>query len=264
MSLKLYQPATKSGIIDQIYKILDADANKYPLAEVTADINLAVDNLMSLALPASGTWQLDDSNQTDYPILTTDLVSGQRDYSFTADESGNLILDIYRVMAMNPDGIFYDIVPTDQQSKPNWASMPVSAVNYSVGNTMVDGQNRQGNPTHYDKTANGIFLDLIPDYSKTGGLKIFVNREATHFTTPTINVADNTYPGFDGRVHEYLVIRPAYYYAFRKQLKIKDDLANELLKYEGTRGLDGKISEVYGQRIKDERPVLQGKKFNYK
>lgn len=266
MSLSLYQPATKSGIIDIAYRITDADANKWPLLEVVSDINLAVDAFMAIAIPASGTWQLDDSNHTDYPIITTNLILGQRDYSFTIDGSGNLILDIYRVMVKNPDGIFYDIVPTDQQSKPNWAAMPVSAVNYSVGNTMVDGQNRQGNPTHYDKTANGIFLDLIPNYNSTGGLKIFINREAQYFTVPTINIADNTKPGFPGIFHEYFAIASALRYAKRKGLKIVgggNKTTNPGLMGD-VQNMEQAIEDYYGQRIKDERPVFSPKKFNYR
>lgn len=35
-----------------------------------------------LATTADGTWAFDDSNHEDLPIITTDLKTGQRDYSF--------------------------------------------------------------------------------------------------------------------------------------------------------------------------------------
>lgn len=246
MSLQLYAPATKSGIIDLIYSNTGADTNKYSLMEVVRDVNLAIDKFLAIAIPASGKWQIDDSNQSDYPILTTNLVSGQRDYSFTVDGAGNLILDIYRVMVANSDGIFYDLKPVDQQTK-----------GFGPGG-MVDGQNRQGNPTMYDKTANGIFLDLIPDYNYSGGLKIFVNREATHFTIPTVNIADITKPGFAGLFHEYFALRPSYQFAYRKGLKNTSNLREEMLL------MEQKIEEYYGQRNKDERPIMSGKKFNFR
>jgi hypothetical protein len=247
MSLSLYQPATRSGIIDLIYKTTGADTTKYPLMDVVADINLAVDKFFEIAVKSSGTWQLDDSNQTDYPILTTSLISGRRYYSFTQDSAGNLILDIYRVMAANPNGVFYDLQPVDQQA-PNYQSMG-----------MVDGQNLTGQPTKYDKTANGIFLDAIPNYNYTNGLKIFINREALRFSIPTVNVADSTKPGFIGTLHEYFVLRPSYFYALRKGLQNANALGAELMKYEGNEnaGITGSIGEAYSKRPKDERTQIK-------
>ena len=247
MSLKLYQPVDRSGIVDAIYKNTSADTNKYPLMDMIADINLALDNLMSIAFRASGVWQLDDSNHADYPIITTNLISGQRDYSFTWDGAGNLILDIYRVMVADQNGRYYDLRPVDQQTS-SFITQDLTAQN------LVNGQNLQGYPTIYDKTANGIFLDTIPSYNYTNGLKIFINREASHFSVPTINVADNTMPGIDGRLHEYLVVRPTAYYAARRGLKNYNFWANELLKYEGNedKGITGMIEETYAKRSRDE------------
>jgi len=217
-------------------------STSYPTAKKVVDINLALDKFMSIALPASGIWHLDDSNHTDYPILTTNLVSGQRDYSFTVDENDNLILEIYRVMVADEDGVFYDITQIDQ-NQSNAQSL-----------SMVDGQDTEGAITKYNKTANGIFLDAIPNYSKTGGLKVFIDREASYFTA-----LDTFYttkkPGFAGILHEYLAIRPSYYFALRKGLKNATALGNELLKYEGDErlGIPGSIGEFYSKRNKDQK-----------
>lgn len=243
MSLQFYDSTNKSGIVDLIYSNTGADTVKYPLAEVTRDVNLALDKAWAIILQASGTWQLDDSNQTDYPILTTGIISGRRDYAFTTDSSGNLILDIYRVMCANEDGQFYDLDRIDQQDNSNFNS-----------NGMVDGQNKTGKPSAYDKTANGIFLDAIPDYNEAGGLKIFINREATRFLT-----TDTTKkPGFAGIFHEYLALRPSYQFASRKGLKNEASLREQVML------MEQKMEEYYGQRNKDERPVLVGKQFNFK
>lgn len=247
MSLSLYVPATKAGIIDKIYSDTGADTTKFPLMEITREINLALDNLVAIALQASGIWQLDDSNYTtDYPIITTNIISGQRDYSFITDGSGNLILDIYRIMCANSSGIFYDLELIDQQTKDI----------RTMG--MVDGQNITGIPSKYDKTGNGIFLDAIPNYSYTNGLKIFINREASHFSIPTVNVPDTTKPGFDGRLHEYLTVRPTAYYTAKHGLKSAPFWQNELLKWEGNedRGITGKIESIYSKRSKDEKTQI--------
>src|SRR5690349_18677867 len=177
--------------------------------------NLAFDSFWAIAIPASGKWQLDDSNQTDYPIITTNLVSGQRDYSFTTDGSSNLILDIYRVMVANSAGYFTEVLPVDQQSDLDVSSF-------------YDGQNTGGIPTRYDKTANGIFFDLVPNWSRTGGLKVFINREASYFV-----YGDTTKkPGVPGIFHKYFYLLPALDYARRNSLASYNKLKQDVMEME--------------------------------
>lgn len=218
----------------QITELIDrnckSDSVSYPLSEKTADINLALDKAFELIFRASGTWQFDDSNHEKYPFITTDLTQGQRDYSFTTDEQGNLILDIYKVMVKNAAGHYEEIFPVDQQSDPDTGSF-------------YDGQDIQGRPYRYDKTGNGIFLDPVPDETVSAGLKIFINREASYFTT-----ADTTKKaGFAGLFHEYLALRPSYQYACRNGLSNKNDLKNEMLEMESS------MRKHYRSRAKDER-----------
>lgn len=180
--------------------------------------NLGIDNLLLKVFGqgAGGSWQLDDSNQTDYPIITTNLVSGQRDYSFTTDGSGNLVLDIYKVMAKNSaSGVFKELTPIDQQGE-------------DATTTINDGQNATGVPTAYDKTGNGIFLDLIPSYNSTGGLKVFINRESTYFTS-----SDTTKKwGYTGLWHQYLILYASYEYARNKNLSNREAIKRDLKEVE--------------------------------
>jgi hypothetical protein len=220
--------ANFNNIVSLINSNTKANSSSYPIAEKVIDINLALDKVWDIILPNMGTWQLDDSNQTDYPIITTDLVSGQRDYSFVTDEQGNLILDIYKVMIADENGVYSEIFPVDVQSQ-------------SETSGFYDGQNKTGKPSRYDKTANGIFLDLIPSYNYTNGLKIYINREASYFT-----VADTTKkPGFAGIYHEYLALRPSYQYAYRNNLANVQRLENEMVKMRQA------IIDYYGTREKD-------------
>jgi hypothetical protein len=212
-------------------------SSSYPTATKVRDINLALDKFWSIALQASGIWHFDDSNHTDYPILTTNIYSGQRDYAFTTDENGNIILEIYRVMVAGTDGIFYDLEEVDQNQK-NFKSL-----------SMVDGQNLTGKPTRYNKTSNGIFLDVIPDYDMTNGLKIFIDREASYFTTLDTFYTSKK-PGFAGIFHEYLALRPSYQYAYRKGFKNAKSLQTEMLI------MEDKIEEYYSKRGKDQKPQI--------
>ena len=64
-----------------IHRTCKTTTTSYPTADLTADVNLGLDKIWAIIFTSNGTWQWDDTNHTsDYPIITTDLVSGQRDY----------------------------------------------------------------------------------------------------------------------------------------------------------------------------------------
>lgn len=254
MSLVFNDTTNKRGIIQAIERrIFPGDENRISgnttlLKEFTAEVNLALDKVTALIIAAGGTWQWDDSNFDDYPIITTDLVAGQRDYSFTTDEGGNLILDIYKVLAKDENtGLYRELYPVDAQSveQPHdgyrWGAQTGVLGYYNGVHDLTDGGNKEGAPTRYDKTANGIFLDLIPSYNSTDGLKVYINRESSYFTT-----TDTTKkPGFAGILHEYLAIEPAYKYASIHTESKAGGFQNEMLT------MEAKIKEYYGNRERD-------------
>lgn len=235
--LQFSDETNKNGIIQLIEDNLgfndgDISGNTTKLAKFTGGVNLAVDEIMGFLFPKNGKWQLDDANHSKYPIITTDLISGQRDYTFTEDEDGNVILGIHKIMVADSGGLLRTIPTVDQQSTD------------TEMDSFNDGQDTGGTPVRYDKTANGIFLDPIPDYASTGGLKVFIDREASYFTT-----SDTTKSlGFAHLFHEYLALKPSYNYARAHGLKQKKDLKLDMLEmrlaiieYFGTK--DGDASE---------------------
>ena len=212
----------------------DVSGNTDRLKEFTADVNVAWDDFLSIAFGPDGTWQLDDSNHTDYPFITTNLISGQRDYTFTVDESSNIILDIYRVMCKtSATGNYQEIYPVDQ-STPDY-------LNSESTSTFIDGQSLTGAPSRYDKIANGVQLDLIPNYDATAGLKLFVNREPSYFvyTDPTKKA------GVSGNLHKWFYIKPAYDYARRHSLAQLPRLELEVVKFENV------IKDSFRRRQRD-------------
>lgn len=234
MSLVFSNSTEKSGIVELIDDNCHSSSVSYPIKNKTRDINLALDEVFALIFQANGKWQFDDSNHTDYPIITTNLASGTRDYPFTTDEAGNLILDIYKVMVKDESGVYQEIYPVDQQSD-------------EYTNGFWSGQNQTGVPSRYDKTANGIFLDCIPSYNSTDGLKVFINREGSYFTT-----SDTTKKaGFSGLFHEYLALRPSHFYCKRnKMFDLADRYEKDMFK------MEAKIKKHYRDRSKDEVPVI--------
>lgn len=237
MSLVFSDTTNKNGIIQHLERTLgfndgDISGNTTRLAQFTSDVNLALDSAFTIIFKAGGTWNFDDSNHTDYPIVTTNLVASQQDYSFTSDSNSNLILEIQKVMAKTSTGDYQTLTPADQQE------LGTDQDSYSLST--------EGNPTHYDKTANGIFLRPIPSTNVTNGLKVYINREASYFT-----VSDTTKkPGIAGIFHKYLVIHAADNYSLINNLKNRQSLQEEKLLMERD------ISDWYGRRTRDEKPQM--------
>ena len=243
MSIEFSNTTSKSGIIQNIEDecgLNDGDiTNDTDLfAKFTSDVNRAMDEVYALIFRSGGVWQFDDSNHVEYPIIETDLIAGQRDYTFVTDEQGNIILDIYKVMVKNRSGVYVELPQVDQQQKSS---------NQTNVDSFNDGQNDAGEATRYDLTANGVFLDPIPDFNwRQGtegeqGLKIFINREGSYFSTSDTDKM----AGFSGLFHYLLVLLPAYKYARIHSLPQVDRLENDIMK------MKGELKDHYGQRSRD-------------
>lgn len=247
MSVQFNDTTNYKGLV-QLYEkeiganLADVSGSTTKLKEFTADVNLALDDFTKLAIEASGTWQFDDSGHSAYPIITTNLVDGQRDYSFTTDEQGNLILDIYKVAILGSATatVYDEITPIDAQSTPY--------------NNFVRNDTTEGVPYCYDKTANSIFLDPIPSYNATNGLKIYINREASYFTS-----SDTTKkPGVPGIFHKYFALRPAEDYLRRNQSPKYPSVRAERMQMEAD------IKAYFGRRERDVRKVLSMAPINFR
>lgn len=238
--IRFNDTANRNGIIQEIEREIgaqpgDISGSANRLLDATAGVNLALDDFTALAIRASGTWQYDDSNQTDYPIIKTNIVSGQRDYSVTTDGSGNLVLDIYKV-AILPSATatqYREIAPVDAQSD-----------GYSAGR--FNDATVTGTPYDYDKTANGIIFGTVPDYDAANGLLLYVNRESSHFASTDTTKT----PGIPGIFHKYLVVRPAEDFARR------NNHANYPLVRAERLQMEQDIQGYYGRRERDVRKQI--------
>lgn len=237
MSLVFSNTTSKSGLIQLIERNLGmADAfisgNATRLAQFTGLLNLGMDRVWSIIFEVATQSNPDDTNHTDYPIQFFNLVSGQREYSFTTDEDGNLITDIVKVAIKDSSGIFHEIPSVDQQGRQN---------NNIDVDSFIDGRNATGTPVRYDRTATGIFLDPIPSYNSTQGAKIFIKREGSYFATsdPTKK------PGFAPSFHEYPALYASYNHARANGLKAQETFKRDMLEMEQA------IRTHYGLRDKD-------------
>lgn len=240
MSLQFNDSTSYRGLVQIFEKEISANlgdisGNTTKLKQFTADVNLAYDDFLHLAFEAGGTWQFDDSNQTDYPILTTNIVSGQRDYAFTTDGSSNLILDIQKVLVL-PSAtatIYQEIKPIDELNDPS---------------SILTADTNGGAPSSYGKLANAIFFNNLPNYNATNGLKVVINREPSYFV-----YTDTTKkPGVPGNLHRWFALKPAQEYA--RRFLGRDDYERLTL---DVQLFEQRIREAFARRERDVRKRLK-------
>lgn len=205
----------------------DISGNATRKERFTDAINVAQDEVWSMIFnKVNKHWQADDYYHEKYPIITMDIVSGQRDYSFLLDEQGNTILDIYKIMLTDSDGNVTEIKQVDQQEKN-------ADENFYSTDTGV--------PTKYDITGMGIFFNIIPNFSREDAIEIYINRTAMQFAT-----SDTTKKaGFNPLYHEYLVLKPSYEYARDNGLANAEQLKRDMNE------MRMEIETAYGNRGKD-------------
>lgn len=231
---------TYTEILDLIQRLTgtqNTTTSSYTIAQKTVDVNNALSHYFILANEATGNWRpADDTNQEDYPIIYRDLVSGRQDYHFTVDEKGNQILGIYKVRSKDSNGNLHILKQIDQES---------------ITDTQLDTTS-SGTPSEFYLTANGIFLVQKPSYNSTAGLEIWIDRTPTYFSsTDTTKKA-----GIPWAHHEYLALRPAYFYCVSKGLPQAVDYRLRLYGNDGRGGMEDMIKKYYSNRNRSLRKRL--------
>ena len=172
----------------------------------TGLINRRYDRAMGMIGGNSRTAIADDTNYTNQPFSTFDIVSGQNDYQFLTDASSNSITDITGVLILeSPSATEY--VTLDKLSMGG-TQVNSGAASGVLGYSVADDPNlilspnpsNTGIPTAYLEQNNTIFFDKIPNYSKTNGGKLFYKRVPSYFA-----ISDTTKaPGFSADHHRIL------------------------------------------------------------
>jgi len=224
--------SNEQDLVNQTLFHSGANISNYTLKAITRNINAAYHRVAARIATADGTWKWDDANNTTLPIGTTNLVSGQKDYSLSDG-----MLELERVELQDASGNWHKLTPIDQ-------SLITEALDEYLSIT--------GKPLQYDKVGRSIFLYPTPNYSVTAGLKVHFSRSASIFTT-----SDTTKePGFSSAFHEILPIMAAKAWA-----KIyKPELVNGLILEEDRMMAD--IESFYGRRDRDLPNRLQAAYHN--
>jgi hypothetical protein len=239
-----------TDLLNGLVQIFEEEAGMNPgdisgsvtkLKRFAARANRAFDKYLRIAIPASGEWQYDDNNHTDYPIAKIDLVQGQRDYALLNDGSGNKILDIHKVFVKeSATGVYKEIYPVDVQSSQGFET-----------DSFTNGLDVQGVPFRYDKTANGIFLDQVPSYDATEGIMFYISREPSYFSYD-----DTTKKAGVPTCQEYMAFEPAFAYARRNKLSNLKEIQAEVLR------LEAAIRSHFSTRERDTTTIIRPTKVN--
>lgn len=217
------------------------------LKEFAAQVNIALYRYNSIALSSGGLWEADDYNHSDYSIIYSPITSGRRSYPFTTDENNNLIMDIYKVLIYPSTTAteYKEIYPVDENQSRN-----ISIISEGLAT---------GTPTSYGKRNNAIHFDVIPNYTRSLGIKMLVNRSPSYFvyndTTKKVGYVYNP---------EYFYLKPAYEKARQTSDSRFLRLESEILKLEGDplTGKVGLIAKAFSNRRKDEVDSISGEEIN--
>lgn len=215
------------GIVEETRWLVGANSTSYPITDLTRNVNRWFDKAVSLIFKSSGRWQWDDNNQTTYPQATTNLVSGQQDYTLDVSH-----LRVERVEYKNQQGSWTKLKAFDPKDLQDGS---------------LEGFNTtDGEPQYYDVVANSVFLYPASSYSQDASLKIWFQRAGSYFvTTDTTKKA-----GFAEIFHRYLSLGAGYDYALKNGLTLRNQLREEIS------AMEEEIKDFYMQRQKDEHIKL--------
>lgn len=212
-----------TALQSKVYLLTKTNSTSFESSDLNQALNNALERIVQLINIADQRWEWDDTNQTDLPNATTDLVSGQQDYSLSTS-----FLSIDRVEVKDSAGNWWLLRPVDQHDVRY-----VALANYYPN---------QGRPIEYDKLANTIFLYPTPNYAGTASLKLYFTR------APVALVNGSDIPGINSLFHDLLAYQVAYEYAIANGLDSANGFFTIIEQKEQS------LKDFYNQRSRDERP----------
>lgn len=221
---------TLADIQNKIYFLTNTSSNDFPNVDMLISLNNAQDKIQTMIISAQDGWDFDDSNKTDLPSMTTGLVANQPDYQLPTGT-----LNIKRV-EYTPDGT-------------NWYRVNPFDINERNDDTN-DLSDLSATEPYYDILGQSIVIYPTPDTTVASGLKLWIARSATAFTSGDLTTG-TLVPGFDIGFHEMLALFASYDYAVAKGLQNLPILKTELQEYER------RLKEYYGLKQKDRQIVAK-------
>lgn len=230
-----------SGLCQEVDALCDSDTTSYPLKDKTRRINAALEQVVGWILTADGTWQWDDSNYTDLPIGTINLIASQSGYTFN-----DKFLEIEKVEIKDFNGDWQPLKNIDELEERE--------------ESLDQMFETDGLPEYYDKISDDT-IKLYPaptaaTTTLTNGLRVHFRRTAHLFEA---DGSDTTaMPGFASPYHVIL----AYMASIPFCMTYKKDRVS--LYEKRVMDLKNELIQLYSQREKDVRKQMTFRRRAFK
>lgn len=158
------------------------------LDECVSLCNQAISQVWHEIFMAYGGWQFDDDNQSDLPSAIADLASGTGGYALPTGA-----VSVRHVEVQNSGGDWVRLSPISQEQ-----ILEVSAVR--------EFQSTNGMPLYYSLVGSTVQLHPAPNYSVTGGLAVYFDRDMVAFADTDTTAT----PGFASPYHNVIPLLAAF------------------------------------------------------
>lgn len=216
--------------------IPETDTTTFATATFTRYANAWYHRLVFYAWRSSSKWQFDDSNYTDFPEATTDLMVGYEDYSIPSTA-----IDVLECYVMNASG--------DYQKLTRINPYTLSGARDEYGET-------DGMPAEWYLEGNSIILKPAPAagyVTLTDGLKAILDRDIDPFlTTDTIKE-----PGFPKMFHRIISLGAAFDFARAHDMGFQVNLLKPDLDK-----MTAEFEEYYSKRSRGDKKRIKPNLIN--
>lgn len=200
LNMQLSETTNQSGLVQRVEKWTRRPygSSGDELREIINGLNRAFETVLPMLLSYNDLIRWDDTNHTDAPVGTINLVANQNDYKITVDDNSLDILNIVYVR------IFADSGDTQRVDLKRITADDPRVPEILNPNTAITGT-----PTAYLELGNRLYLDILPDESITDGIEIGFARQQQYFTVTGTSGDDSTEAGFPLPFHELLALYAA-------------------------------------------------------
>lgn len=233
--MQFYDSSNNTGIVDDILFKTNTNTTEYPLKDITRHVNIGYSKVAAVIIKADGRMRWDDTNHTNFPISTFDLVSGQEDYAIftTAPTALQDWLEVIRLDIKDSNGNWFQLRPFNEKDLN--------------GIAFNDYESTDGQPHSFTMIGTSAFLKPAPNYNSDEGGQFMFNRAPSYFaSTDTTKV-----PGFAVLFHPILSLwgQLGWYE------KCKDWNTADRIK-QSIQLMEKDIADFYMKRSKFEKPHL--------
>ncbi len=222
------------SIFEDIDFLVGSNSISFPPEDKLRIVNKINYDVTSDILRYQSNWEFDDTNETDFPIATTNLVTSQQDYSLPST-----LVKLVRVEVKDSGGNYQRVEQLDETQ---------------IDQALSEFMKTDGLPRYYREIGNSIELYPAPaDVTLTNGLKCYYQRVVQDFTNADAAVE----PGFSKQFHPILSYGAAYEYATINQLPNAEALKARLDE------LREELREYYSNRNREVRTTLKVRRGNY-